>query len=548
MRLRGWMVALTLVLAGSVTEARTPAAPQSGGYHVDEERGFKIKPPRGWEAVPLKVGEVWQAGKFLSKKEDHFTDKNGGWTWTHNPRLTVIAFWDELVDGEVEKDLGGDIKIKLEGYRDYEDYLDRTYTGGGFHVAERETRKVDGAEVTCLLVKVERAAYDGPKRIIAWIFQGEGVDYAVEAEVLEKAYDKRKSEIERAMKSFRVIERTSEGIPGLVGADARESTSRKELRAMTPFERRVHRQEDEKRLHESARQNLPEGWEAKEYGRILVLNHASDSVAERMVDRAEATLAWLDDSFPFIGKDEYVRAPILRICKDWQEENSYRRGGDGWWGTGLEVVTHDDGGGNVGWEVEAMNQQLLRIWFQDKDRDLYFAMPSWLESGLSQVVANAHPKGRKMELRVDAWDRDKLRELERNGTAKSPRELLSMGKEEYWDDVFDVQKQAGALVRFFLTEKRGKHREVFENYMRNLKLVTDRMRTERGGDDGDDDEDEDDGKPKTEEEEDEAFKKRRNAWKQSERAILDEVFQRTFRGWSDRDWEKFEKAYLKSLN
>ena len=92
-------MAVVAVLAITVCLGATP---QRGGWHEDARCGFKLKPPKDWEQVPLKVDEGWHVAKYLSKREYFWTDKDGGWTWTHKPQLTAIAFSPDSTRGMQE--------------------------------------------------------------------------------------------------------------------------------------------------------------------------------------------------------------------------------------------------------------------------------------------------------------------------------------------------------------------------------------------------------------------------------------------------------------
>ncbi len=543
----------TAVVAALAIAAGLGTAPQKGGWHEDSRCGFKIKPPKDWEQVPLKVDEGWQVAKYLSKREYFWTDKEDGRTRTHKPQMTAIAFVERVEEEEPDADEEGDddevtIIVLKNPYANYKDYLKRTYTGGGYYISAEEAATVNGVEVTQLEIKVERGSYDGPKRIATWVYHLEGLDLAVQLEVLETEWDKLKRTVLGTLKSLKTIPRTGE-LPG------NESLSEKvltyfEMDRLSDADRRIKRQQLEERLHERARADVPEGWTAEDMGRFLVLNHCSEKVARRMVERSGAVLDFLDERFPYIGRDEYVRRPILRICKDWDEENSYRRGGDGWFSLNdLEIVTHDDQMGSVGsWKGEWLSRRVVYLWFTDRDRDLFWAFPNWLRQGFENSFANALPKRKKLEFRKDDWDRDELRQRVREGAATPPRELIRMGQEQFFGarggGFWDRQREAGALVRFFLSgeaRKSSKSKNVLDDYIKNLKLVVDRIDEDKG-------EGKSKKKPQTEEEEDEYFRKRRAAWKEKEREILDEVFERTFRSWSDKDWAAFDKVYFKSIS
>ena len=51
----------------------------------------------------------------------------------------------------------------------------------------------------------------------------------------------------------------------------------------------------------------------------------------------------------------------------------------------------------------------------------------------------------------------------------------------------------------------------------------------------------------TEEEEDKLLLDRRQAWDREERKRLDALYDRTFKGWTDSDWQKLDVAYLREV-
>ena len=96
--------------------ANAPAAPQSRGVHTDNRYGFKIKPPRDWQEVPVQANEQWLVAKYLSEKKYFWTDKDRGWSYEHQPELMVIAFVDEATKKEARKtsEAEGDDRILVD--------------------------------------------------------------------------------------------------------------------------------------------------------------------------------------------------------------------------------------------------------------------------------------------------------------------------------------------------------------------------------------------------------------------------------------------------
>jgi len=554
----------TVVCGTLLSSAATPApvvmaGPQgSGSWHENPRFGFKFRPPKKWSEIPLKRGEQWMVAKYMSDKTYFYTDKDDGWTWEHRPELIVVAFVDAVVNkkrAEEKVDTDGDGRTDATfvadaaPYRDYEDFLDRTYTGGGFYIDDKDVEEAQGARVTKYSIKVEKLALTGPKRITTWVYHSPEVDFAAQVEVLEDEYSKLERLVEGALKSFQFIEREGE-LPtgsGDTWSDLGFITI-EEMAAGTPEDRRKARLESEKREHEEAIAGLAEGWEHEMVGDVLVLHHDELDHARRVAEHLSAFREWLEDTFEHVGKDEYVRKPILRMCKDFEEENSFakgHRGGDyGWYSTGIELVTHDDEGGFLdSWEVGWCNQRFLDHWFHERDRDLYDAMPRWLRQGMLGYLDGARAKGKKIEFRSDDWSRDDLRLMVSQGRATPPRELMMLTSAEFFGNdasVFDRMDEAQGLVRFMLSPEGQRNklvRDTLLSYLQNLDAVVGEM------------EKNDDGKaetvePKTEQEEEEMYRKRQESWSKREKQVLEDVFFRTFRTWSDRDWKKFEKAYF----
>ena len=549
---------LCCVLCASSAAPRSapPAAPQSGGWYEDARYGYKLRPPKEWQAIPIQTHDGWQIAKWLSDKTYFYTDPDQGWTWEHRPTCKVVAFVTEVVRERARakkiEEEGERIRILIENpYRDYQDYLRRTYNDGGWFVHEETEGEINGLKVTKYHIKVEKLSYNGPKRIETWVFHTPEVEFAVEFEVLQDSWDKLDKTVERTLKSFEEIARTAAGLPTSstgVTAGGFTVTETAREKAMTPAERADRRRQLEAAEHRKAVETLPEGWEHEQHGRILVLNHSRAKVGKQRAEQAQAVLDWLDDTLPFIGPEEFVRAPIIRICKDWEEEATYRKGGAGtaWGGMGTEITGHNDNSGKLGYETEWLNKRVLEIWFQDRDRDLYWALPEWIDYGLREVVGSSTNKRGKLQFRVDDYEREGVRERGRAGTLTPVRELLLKPRDEFHQQGdFRIVYESQSLVRFFLggdARKSSATRDVLPNYLQNLKAVITEIEAEE----------EKKGKtteraPQTEEEEEEYFRKRRQGWKDKERRILEETFQRTFGDWDSKDWDRFEKAYHRAV-
>ncbi|MEQ8765731.1 MAG: hypothetical protein RL885_17535 [Planctomycetota bacterium] len=542
LRLLGKAGLLTLLLALGLA----PSA--LAQYHEDNKYGYKIGIPRDWQEIPLKVDESWIIAKYLGDRG--FTHRDPKDFPEHKPDMQVIAFVERVTDGgpevEAEKKSDDEIVIKLTNpYKDYPDYLRRTFTEGGWYEHGREEREVNGVSVTCLDIKVEKLTTYGPMRLITWIYHLEGVDLAVQFQCIEQAYPKLGGAILGSLKSFREIERTQGPIgPGEVtGSTIRFSNVK--MDKMTPDQRRIQRIDAEKALHEKMKERLPSDWQAIEVGNFLLLDHAGDrfSFAKKILTQAQAVMGWLEKTFPEVGEGEYVRSPIIRVCKDIDEERAFRKGSDGWGGMSTEIVTHKDTGFGGDYEMRWVNMRIMEIWFQDRDRELYWALPPWLGSGLTQLIYGAKARGRGIQFPPDAYDRVELKVAAQKRELTSPLELMKMDSSAFNDSGSINSAMAAELVRFLVAGPGAKNRQtkdIISNYMANLKaVITEYEEKDESKDDSSD--------PMTEEEEEEHFRKQREKWQKRRQEVLDAVFEKTFADWSEQDWKRFEQAYFKSV-
>lgn len=543
----------TLVFAILGLVLCAPAA--RAGDHKDERLGFQIKTPRDWKETPLRKEERWVVANYVCDKKDYYTDGDTNYTRTHTPTLRVVAFVHEVInrpDFEEEEDDDSDestVRIRLQKvYRDYKEFLRETDSEGHYY-DEEETGEVDDVEVDQYVIRKETATGTGNKVMITWIYHLDIADVAVEFEVLEDVYKKRKSTIEKTLRSFKTIERTKGLDLDHMSGDVYISLS--DLEEMTPEDRALRRQEQQRLDWQRLVETLPEGWETDEIDGTYVAFHSDidDKFCKETVDRVQAMMGWMDDVFADIGPGEYVRGPILRICRDREEEIQFRgAGSEGGFVSGTELVTHKDRTGiGAEWtEIVSVGERTLQIWFMDRNQVLYLGMPGWMRVGLGSAFENADVRGRKLRFGVSDFERllkQECRDMEPMGI----RELITMTGKQYRERLnsrdFRPWYQSIVMARF-LTER--KNREVLSDYMANLRDVLDEIIEDEKA------ELEKDGggtkKPENEEEEEKMFKERQERIRAREQRLLEEAFQRTFGDWGDKDWAKFEKAYMKEVD
>lgn len=529
--------------------AQGPAIAQSTGVHTDDELGYRIAVPRDWQQMPLQNDERWIVAKYLSDK-DYF-DRSESFASGFKPEMRVILFPFAVTKGtkvekveEEETEEGKTSTFVIRNpYRDYKEYLDKNYAGGGWFVSLEEEKKDKDLSWTLIEIKVEKLAYGGKKRLVAGVFHHAEADFVVQFEILEQDYDKLKPLVYGALKTFKFIARSgSLSNPTTGGIDLKDEDE------MTREEKEAHRKSLQETAFQRAKESLPPGWQAFEHKGFYVLSHVDRKFALDIVNQAAALQQWLEDTFDYVG-DDYVRQPIIRICANIDEERAYSDGsGDAWGSSAAEIVTHRDvSAGSTSWEFGWVNRMVAYHWLRDRNRNLYMAMPGWFERGIEAYVEKATLKGARIEFREDQWAREQLRVAAKAGEIQPVSTLLKMSGEDFWSKMHHTD-QAGALFRFFLEGPGRSTKNFFRDYLAALddyvaeeekaRKEREKAAAEAAPKSG----------PKTEEEEDAEFKNRRNEWREKEEAMLRAVFERAFAKWKESDWQRLDQTWLKWMN
>lgn len=526
---RTFQVLMLALVAGPLT---APAAAQKG-VHKDARVGFELKPPRGWQQIPLQASESWIVAKYQSDKQERTYDPQTQSSYTFRSDLTVIAFLTEQIeraDVEEEEDEGEKAEIRVRAtipFRDYVEYLQKT--SKGFFIEEDETKAVDGMQVRQLSVKFEPLA--GPSvRLLAWVFPLEVGEVAVQVTCLDDNLSKTKRAFDKVFRSFQPIERTEDlNVQARTGGFVSLFVG-----SLDPQQRMLRRQELERQEWEAISGDLPDGWKAKEFYGVKVVNHVDDKYAKKCAERVNAVRRWLEETFPDVAPEEYTRTPIVRICESRDEERAFFRGTPSLNGSN-EIVTHKDTTfGATSGEWNYISRRTLQLWFFDKDFDLFLNMPVWLRIGLENAVGFADVKGKSLDFGTDQFKR-MLRGLDEPLAA---RELLTLANEDQdWPSVL----QCMALSRFLLDSRSRKHREILPAYVGHVRDILDEIREEDEGK-------EQPAKPTNEEEEEAYFKQRQERAKALGARMREEAMSRAFAGWAESDWSDFEKAYRDSID
>lgn len=514
------------------------------GVHVDKKNGYQVRPPQGWGEIPLKVEEKWIVGKWQSDKK--YEGKEG---YTHVPLMRVILF--EKANKEVASDggkpveiqEGKDVEISLNApYLDYKDYLKRNFADGGYFISAEEETKINDTPVTVIEVKVEKLAMS-KKRQLAYVFHADYGDIAIECDALEDKYDKLKALMLATYKTFKPIARDASlqgGEDVSTGSKIRITDGTDE----TPEEMKKRRLESQEKVFKKAVETLPKDWTNKRTAHYLILNHAKPAFADKVAAHAEALRDWLDKNFGDVG-DGYVQHGIIRICKDTDEENAFRKSsGDSYSSENREAVVSAASDYSKEAEMSYLGQRLMEQYFSDKNEMLYRALPPWLESGLSQYIGTAALKGKALVFEPNQSESERMREGRRDGKLLPLKDLFSLTLQDMWGGESGryVSSQCCSVIRYLFGAgaRQKKTARLIRNYIADLLAVVEEQEKQAEAER----KKESAGGPKTEEEEEAEFKKRRaQNWSTQQKELLTNVFNKAFDGWTDADWSALQKSW-----
>ncbi len=528
-----------------------------GQSAVENKRyGFKVKAPSSWTEVPLKVDERWIVAKYLSDRELYDRESN----WTHRPEMTVIVFpadqtrpqkpkkIETAATGEEKKTV---VVINFQHpYKNYLDYLDRNYSGGGFYVSAEKEDEIGGISVTMREISVEKSTFQ-QKKMIAWVFHLEDLDVAVQFEVLMSQFDKLKPGLVSCLRSFREVPReglsAEEAALEAKGKEMRESDVERTVRSiadednLSPDELKKRRIEIQEYQHKKAIARLPSGWTSKRTPHFLVLSHVDDRFRDKVIGHAEAVRSWLDKTFADLGED-YVPHGIIRICASSDEERAYHSGsGDAFsYLTGEVTISKDYTFRDF--EFEWLGRGLADQWLSGKNNRLAWSMPAWLENGISQYVGSAAEKGGRLVFPADAWEKRGLKIAERSNELASVKDMFWSTDRSGWS--MARYYQSASIVRFLLgpdARRSSRTKGLLTHYLKTFDAVVRERAKEEAKESKKLEE------SKTEAEEEERFKQRKSRWEADSKAILEEVHRRVFSGWTDSDWDSLDKAWRGSV-
>ena len=553
------LAALVLgVPAGLARDAR--AAEQIGPTYENPRWGYKVRAPKGWERRAVALDERWIADKFFPGRPllARGTTRD---QVSHRPDLWVIGFPHAVTQApRVKKEQVGENAWRFEfrnPYRDYQDFVKREEWAaagqGGWYISHEERIEHAGFDVDIVEIKVEKLV-EAPLRVVAWIYHGEDVDFAVQIRILEEHYQENEAVLRACLKSFREIPRT-EPFP----AAEEEPTPTDDPTATLADVRSRIREKVERRIEREI-DALPRGWIAKRSKHYVVLSQQDKQHTQYVVNFAESIRAYLDDHLGAIGSGD-VPPGVIRVFANPVEEDAYRQGTRGWWTSEVdEIVLTFSRGTNILGEFSGLATRLTDQWLHAKNENLRDGLPRWLRHGLYAHIGWARPSKRKKMVLAPTPSAVRDLAVLLGSDAALPLETLLKGEDM---ESFEHGTQAASVVHYLLTRgDRGATKGALVKLMNALVAIIEeedaRFETEESSRQAEAQRaaqaaaaaDAGKSAEELERDEDERFRQRRQrrdeyskVWAEKARAIRLRAFEAGFGHLEEDDWTRLDKSW-----
>jgi hypothetical protein len=541
-----------LGLASVLFVASLAAQPRLvAGVHEDPTLGFKIRVPDKWTFVPVDLDEKWIVAKYLSNRE--FSAKLSGGTF--KPDMVVTHFSPEKAKLMEKTETRGDTTYTQKSvitFRAYKDWFDQTMqaSGLGYTYDVEKVETVGDIQVTRLEMSVTKTNQKVLK-VYAWVFdrKSDQSSIAVQFRQLPDWVEKVATDFDRSAKTFKFTAAAASNANGDDDLDAPMwMRDRSKWRELSVSERENIRKGLEVKRRERTLAHIPDGWTTQDSRtkRLTALSHADKKYTQQVLDVADATWDWLDKRFGVLS-DDYVMCGLIRICKDYDEYQSYLGksvDGDSFSETNREIVDYRERAmGNAGGQFRGLVRGLTSSYLYDKDMWIYENQPDWLAQGLARYLSSAELEGKKLVFKSATEERVALREAERAGSLRTFNEVISTPSDDWPRERETAQRyvaHTGAMIRF-LESKEAEKLKVFDKfmtrYLQAVVKVAEQWYAEHPA-----------GQQQalTEAEEEQKAKERGKRGKEQRKYILDAV-NKEVANFSAKEWQLIEAAWKKWL-
>ncbi len=495
-----------------------PAAAQKTGETVkDELHGIFFKVPKDWVSIPVDPTETLIIHKYQADRPDMARKVR----LSQTARLEVLFFptreplTEEEIQG-IEDARSGVDKYKAAQKllnKDYESYLANRFKG--FERQKPVKKKIKGIPVTYIDLTGSSGTVSGVRitaRIRSCVFHVDDGEFVFKFSCLDEHYKKRhKADMDASIRTFKRIDKKAFAeVDGFSQKSAND------------------------RYIEEQKAKLPSGWYSflSKNGNYWIFSNAEKQFAKEIEKNLEGIHECLVRQFPGEPRIDWI--PIVRVCKTKDEYHGYGgpAGSAGYWSDMTkEFVFYND----VARGKRNTFKTLKHEAFHHYIHFLLGCPPStWFDEGHADYFAGGEFAGKRIKIKQNLWRRGTIQSAIVNGTFVPIKELVYMTKAQYYAQSTLCYAEGWSFVYFLLEGRRNgakskKEWETIPNrYLDHFKEAFAFL------------EEKERAKPEGEEKRlSGPFEVNYDLSAEAKKIALE----KTFEGWTDRDWQDLEDAW-----
>ncbi len=542
---------IPLVLCPS--EARTQKTYKNAKY------GFQFKIPKDFHQVPINLDEKWVVAKFLYKRP--LEGKRVFRSMT--PEVRVIIFpkfsakeFSKRRINKVKKGRETVITALQNPYRNYKEYLRENYKKGGWFVKDEKEVKIAGLPTSKKVISVTQKMQgetSASNFLYSWEIHYPDATYVFQFEILADYAKKFRTSIKGSVRTFKPIPRSEDlETPTSAGSTIKikriDPKSKATEASATPEGRRKARKAKLDKIIVKAKTTLPPGWAYYEKKPFVYLYNKKVGLrfVKRVAKQSNMLWKWLHKNLDFIGED-FAVGGVIRICNSPAEANAYidTSGKNAYSARTREVVIYKDrdwGFDEMSWYL---NSGITQRFLSDKNERLWYSLPPWLDDGFTYYIKNFKAKNGKLVSKPSDYEMEIIRDYLRTDKFRPAKDLIQAKYGKGYDsNKLEDRVEALAISNFLMTkgQKKKKYAKIINSYLRILdQEIRDLQRefnkkffassTPKG---------------KKGQKDDGGKENWLRSWKEKRNKIFKTCLEKTFKGWTQRDWENLDKAWRKA--
>ncbi len=393
----------------------------------------------------------------------------------------------------------------------YEQLLDEGYRKSCKPVGKEKitTKKINGIPAThyTIIFDPSNKSTEAPfLQIRTTVFHTTDGDFALQFICLADPYTKRHtSGIESSIPSFRRLPKKAAADPSALGQ-------------LSDNEKYIQAQIDK----------LSSGWYYfwSRHRNYIILSNAERDFANKIARQLESIRSVFVERFP--GEPRVKWIPMVRVCKTANEYYGYGgpKGSAGyWWDRTKEFVFYKDVAAGEKRSFETLRHEAFHQFIHFY---LGCAPSTWFDEGHADLFGGAQPVGKRLKITPRQGRRNRIQRAVVNKEFARLKVFLYFSKNVYYSNASLYYAQGWAFV-YFLHQGRSEGarvkkewRSIPERYLENLKQAFAELEKKHP----------DKVAPKNEV----------NSALSAEAARI--AMDRTFDGWTDKNWDELEKAWI----